>query len=76
MVKEDEGRISSEKARALFREDGIEVDVEQAEAILDFLYAMAEIAVDCYLDKKDVPDADKFPDIKVAENEHLVQKNP
>lgn len=42
-------RIPPEKAIQLLKNDGIEVDVEQAKIILDFLYEMAEIVVDQYL---------------------------
>jgi hypothetical protein len=42
-------RIAPEKAMQLLLDDGIEVDVEQAKIILDFLYEMAEIVVDQYL---------------------------
>ena len=53
MAREDGGRITPEMARVLLMEDGIEVDAEQAKMILDFLYAMAEIAVDRYLGAKE-----------------------
>ncbi len=43
-------RISPEKAVEILKEDGIEVTVEQAKIILDFMYEMAEIVVDQYLD--------------------------
>ena len=36
----------------LLKKDGIDVDIEQAKIILDFLYEMAEIVVDTYLDKQ------------------------
>lgn len=42
-------RMSPEKAMELLKKDGIIVDRRQAEIILDFLYEMAEIAVDQYL---------------------------
>lgn len=42
-------------ALVLLKEDGIEADAEQAKMILDFLYAMAEIAVDCYLVARENP---------------------
>lgn len=53
MAREDGGRMTPEMTRMLLREDGIEVDAEQAKMILDFLYAIAEIAVDCYLSQKE-----------------------
>jgi endonuclease III-like uncharacterized protein len=45
-------RITPHKAMELLRKDGINVDVEQAKTILSFLYEMAEIVVDTYLDKQ------------------------
>lgn len=44
-------RMPLEKAVALLKEDGIEVTGEQAKVILEFLYEMAEIAVEQYLYK-------------------------
>lgn len=53
MMREEEiDRITAHKAMELLRKDGINVDVEQAKIILDFLYEMAEIVVDTYLDKQ------------------------
>jgi hypothetical protein len=48
---EGEGRhkISHERAVKLLKEDGIDVTVEQAKVILDFMYDMAEIVVEQYL---------------------------
>ena len=45
-------RITPERAMALLKEDGIDVDIEQAEMILGFLYEMAEIVVDTYLSQQ------------------------
>jgi hypothetical protein len=42
-------RISPEKAIELLRDDGVEVTIEQAKVILEFMYQMAEIVVDQYL---------------------------
>lgn len=53
MARDEGRRITPEMALVLLNEDGIEVDVEQAMMILDFLYVMAEIAVDCYIDSKE-----------------------
>ncbi len=39
-------RIPTEKAIRLLKDDGMEVDDEQAKIILDFLYEMAEIVID------------------------------
>lgn len=51
MGTEEKDRIPPEKAVKILKEDGIEVTIEQAKVILDFLYEMAEIAVDQYLSK-------------------------
>jgi hypothetical protein len=42
-------RIPLEKAMDLLRKDGIVVNPEQAGAILNFLYLVADIIVDQYL---------------------------
>jgi len=42
--------ISPERAVILLKEDGIEVTIEQAKVILDFMYEMAEIVVEQFLD--------------------------
>lgn len=42
---EDEKKISVQKAMALLQKDGYEVNEEEAKAILDFLYLIAEIVV-------------------------------
>jgi hypothetical protein len=47
-------RIPPEKAVQLLKDDGIEVDVEQAKIILNFLYEMAEIVVDQYLNQQEI----------------------
>jgi hypothetical protein len=44
-------RIPPGKAVEFLRKDGIEVTEEQAKVILDFLYEMADILVDQYLDR-------------------------
>lgn len=49
MEKMHVGRISPEKAMELLKRDGIIVSRKQAVILLDFLYEMAEIAVDQYL---------------------------
>ncbi|MCK3683037.1 hypothetical protein [Maribellus sp. YY47] len=43
-------KISPERAVKLLKEDGIDVTIEQAEVILDFMYGMAEIVVEQFLD--------------------------
>lgn len=50
MRDEEIDRITPQKAMQLLRKDGINVEVDQAKIILDFLYEMAEIVVDTYLD--------------------------
>lgn len=52
MEEEEIGRITPQKAMELLRKDGIDVDVEQAKIVLDFLHEMAEIVVDTYLDQQ------------------------
>ena len=43
-------KISPERTIKLLKEDGIDVTIEQAKVILDFMYEMAEIVVDQSLD--------------------------
>jgi len=43
-------RISSERAINLLKEDEIDVTIEQAKVILDFMYEMAETVVEQFLD--------------------------
>lgn len=53
MMRDEEiDRITPHKAMELLRKDGINVDVDHAKIILDFLYEMAEIVVDTYLDEQ------------------------
>lgn len=42
-------KISPEKAIEILKKDGLEVTLEQAKLIVEFLYQMAEIVVDQYL---------------------------
>ena len=44
-------RISPEKAIQTLKKDGIEVTIDEAKLILQFLYQIAEITVDQYLKK-------------------------
>ncbi len=44
-------RIPLEKAVELLKIDGIEVTIDQASLILEFLYGIAEIVVNQYLSK-------------------------
>lgn len=50
MRDEENDRITPQRAMQLLKKDGIDIDVGQAKIILDFLYEMAEIVVDTYLD--------------------------
>lgn len=45
--------IRPEKAKELLLEDGIDVTIDEAKIILDFLYLMSEIVVDQYLISND-----------------------
>ena len=42
-------RISPERAIEILKKDGLEVTLEQAKLILEFLYQMADIVVDQYI---------------------------
>ena len=50
MVNEGGHKISPERAVKLLKEDGIDVTIEQAKVILDFMCEMAEIVVEQFLD--------------------------
>jgi hypothetical protein len=52
MRDEEIDRITPQKATELLKKDSIDVDMDQAKFILDFLYEMAEIVVDTYLDEQ------------------------
>ncbi len=39
-------RITPDKAIEILRKDGIDVNIEEAQIILDFLYSMANIVVE------------------------------
>jgi protein-tyrosine-phosphatase len=53
MMREEEiDRITPQRAMELLRKDGIDVDREQSKIILEFLYEMAEIVVDTYLEEQ------------------------
>lgn len=52
MRDEEIDRITPHKAMELLRKDSMDVDADQAKIILDFLYEMAEIVVDTYLDEQ------------------------
>lgn len=42
-------RITPDKAIEILRKDGIDVNIEEAQIILDFLYSMANIVVEQYM---------------------------
>lgn len=50
MDREGGHKISPKRAVKLLKEDGIDVTIEQAKVILDFMYEMAEIVVEQFLD--------------------------
>lgn len=52
MKNEEIVRITPQKAMELLKKDGIELNIDQAKEVLDFIYEMAEIVVDTYLDKE------------------------
>jgi hypothetical protein len=52
MMDEENDRITAQRAMQLLKKDSIVVDVGQAKTILDFLYEIAEIVVDTYLDEQ------------------------
>lgn len=45
----EEDKISPEKAIEILKKDGLEVTLEQAKLIVEFLYQMADIVVEQYL---------------------------
>ncbi len=46
----EEEKISPEKPIEILKKDGLEVTLEQAKLIVEFLYQMAEIVIDQYLE--------------------------
>ena len=48
----EEEKISPENAIEILKKDGLDVTVEQAKLIVEFLYEMAEVVVDQYLETK------------------------
>ena len=56
MRNEDEnerGKMTAEKTRKMLKDEGVEVTLEQAGMILEFLRKLANMAVTNYLKKKD-----------------------
>ncbi|MBC5862879.1 hypothetical protein [Flavobacterium turcicum] len=54
MKNEEIVRITPQKAMELLIKDGYDLNIEQVTEVLDFLYEMAEIVVDTYLDKENI----------------------
>jgi protein-tyrosine-phosphatase len=50
-MKFEAEKISPEKAIEILKKDGLEVTLEQAKIILEFLYQMSEIVIEQYLEK-------------------------
>ncbi|WP_335964644.1 hypothetical protein [Galbibacter sp. PAP.153] len=46
-------KITIKQAQKLLKEDGVILNEEQTQSVLDFLYDMAEIVVDQYLNTDD-----------------------
>ncbi|MFH7017400.1 hypothetical protein [Flavobacterium sp. FlaQc-47] len=66
MRNENIDRITAQEAMELLQKDGVNVDIEQAKIITDFLYEMAEIVVNTYLSQqKNV----NLPTVKKSLNE-------
>lgn len=57
-------RITPEKAIELLRKDGINVNMEEAQIILDFLYSMANIVVEQYVNSRQCDAVTVTDDIK------------
>ena len=51
METSENGKITPEKAAEILREGGMEVTLEQAKLMLEFLYKLADITVAQYLGK-------------------------
>jgi hypothetical protein len=49
----DEGKITAGKVQEILRREGMEIPLQQAQAILDFLRDMADIMIDHYLAQKE-----------------------
>ena len=45
-------RITPDKAIEILRKDGIDASMEEAQIILDFLYSMANIVVEQYVNNR------------------------
>lgn len=48
----DEGKITAGKVQSILCEQGMEISLQQAEAMLDFLRNIADIMIDSYLQEK------------------------
>ncbi|WP_162927168.1 hypothetical protein [Flavobacterium anhuiense] len=51
--REERGKMTAEKTRKMLKDEGVEVTLEQAGMILEFLRKLANMAVSNYLKKKD-----------------------
>ena len=49
MENEELIRIAPDRAIKVLRKDGIDVNIEEAQIILDFLYIVAKIAIEQYV---------------------------
>ncbi|KAF2331883.1 hypothetical protein [Flavobacterium daemonense] len=49
----ERGRMTAEKTLKMLKDEGVEVTLEQAEMILEFLRKLANMAVSNYLNTKD-----------------------
>lgn len=50
-MENEEERITPEKAIEILKKDGLEVSLDEAKILLDFLYQMADVVVAQYLRK-------------------------
>lgn len=51
--KNEGGKMTAEKTLKMLKDEGVEVTIEQAEMILEFLRKLANMAVYNYLNEKD-----------------------
>lgn len=51
--RNERGKMTGEKTLKMLKDEGVEVTLEQAEMILEFLRKLANMAVSNYLNKKD-----------------------
>lgn len=53
MENEELIRIAPDRAIKVLRKDGIDVNIEEAQIILDFLYIVAKIAIEQYVNVRE-----------------------